>query len=155
MWSNCLVFCDYGFTVSALWCPLATPTILLGFLLPWTCGISSWLLQQSATAAPHLGRGRPSWPWMWNSSSLPSCTRAAAAPDLWHGVAPLVPSCTIAAWCSRSPPLMLGIIRHIRIQNKKLKKEISFLKDHPYRWVFAKGQRNKDIKGRGTLGTDV
>ena len=36
---------------------LQQPTILLGFLLPWTWGISSWLLQQSAAAAPHLGRG--------------------------------------------------------------------------------------------------
>ena len=41
VWSDWLVFCDYGFSVSALWCPLATPTILLGFLLPWTRGISS------------------------------------------------------------------------------------------------------------------
>ena len=32
-------------------------TVLLGFLLPWTWGISSWLLQQSAAAAPYLGRG--------------------------------------------------------------------------------------------------
>ena len=31
MWSDWLVFCDYGFSVSALWCPLATPTIYLGF----------------------------------------------------------------------------------------------------------------------------
>ena len=38
-------------------CPLATPTILLGFLLPWTSGISSQLLQQSVAAAPDLGRG--------------------------------------------------------------------------------------------------
>ena len=30
-----LVFCEYGFIVFVLWCPLATPTILLGFLLPW------------------------------------------------------------------------------------------------------------------------
>ena len=37
--------------------PLATPTVLLGFLLPWTWGISSRLLQQSAAAAPYLGRG--------------------------------------------------------------------------------------------------
>ena len=29
------------FSVSALWCPLATPTVSLGFLLPWTRGISS------------------------------------------------------------------------------------------------------------------
>ena len=28
-----LVFCEYGFSVSALWCPLATPTILLGWNL--------------------------------------------------------------------------------------------------------------------------
>ena len=47
MWSDWLVFCDYGFSVSALWCPLSISTILLGFLLPWTWGISSWLLQQS------------------------------------------------------------------------------------------------------------
>ena len=35
LWSDWLVFCDYGFSVSALWCPVTTPTILLGFLLPW------------------------------------------------------------------------------------------------------------------------
>ena len=45
MWSDWLVFCDYGFSVYALWCPLATRTILLGFLLPWTLGISLQLLQ--------------------------------------------------------------------------------------------------------------
>ena len=54
-------------------CPLATHIILLGFLLAWTWGICSQLIQQSAAAAPYLGRGlvlhcRPSWPWMWNSS---------------------------------------------------------------------------------------
>ena len=41
VWVDRLVFCDYGFSVSALWCSIATPTILLGFLLPWTRGISS------------------------------------------------------------------------------------------------------------------
>ena len=55
LWLDQLVFCDYGFSVSALWCPLATPTILLRFLLPWTWGISSWLLHQSLAAAPYLG----------------------------------------------------------------------------------------------------
>ena len=50
-------FCEYGFSVSALWCPLATPTILPGFLLPWAWGISSRLLQQSTAAAPYLGLG--------------------------------------------------------------------------------------------------
>ena len=43
--------------MSGLRCSRATPTILLGFLLPWACGISSRLLQQSAAAAPYLGRG--------------------------------------------------------------------------------------------------
>ena len=106
MWSDWLVFCDYGFSVSALWCPLTTPTILLGFLLPWTWGITLWLLQQSAAAAPYLGRGvsphsRPSCPWTWSSSSLGFCARysccsldvglllSVAAPYLGHGVAPL------------------------------------------------------------------
>ena len=77
VWLNWRVFCDYSFSVSALWCPLATPTILLGFLLPWTWGISSRLLQQSTATAPYLGRGvsphrHPSWHWTWNSSSRPS-----------------------------------------------------------------------------------
>ena len=95
MWLDCLVFCDYGFSVSALWCPLATPTILLGFLLPWTCGISSWLLQQSSAAAPYLGQGvsphgRPSWLWTCSSSSQPSCARTAA-PDLRRVVVCLGP----------------------------------------------------------------
>ena len=47
--------CDCGFSLSALWCPLLVPTILLGFLLPWTWGPSSRLLQQSAAAAPYVG----------------------------------------------------------------------------------------------------
>ena len=84
MWSDWLVFCDYGFSAFALWCPLATPTVLLGFLLPWAWGISSRLLQQSTAIAPYLGQGvsphhRPSWPWTCSSSSRPSCFRAATA----------------------------------------------------------------------------
>ena len=72
VWLVWLIFCDYSFSVSALWCPLATPTVLLGFILPWALGISSQLLQQSAAAAPYLGQGvsphcRLSWPWAWNS----------------------------------------------------------------------------------------
>ena len=91
--SDWLVFCDYGFRVSALWCPLATPTVLLvGFLLPRTWGVPSQLLQQSAAAAPYLGWGvashsRPSWPWTWSSSSQHSC--APQHPLLGGGVAPL------------------------------------------------------------------
>ena len=35
LWSDWLVFCDRVFSLSALWCPLSVPTILLGFLFPW------------------------------------------------------------------------------------------------------------------------
>ena len=80
-----LVFCEYGFHVSALWCPLATPPILLGFLLPWAWCISSLLLQQSPATAPYLGWGVsphhcPSWHSTWDSSSRPSCAHSATAP---------------------------------------------------------------------------
>ena len=39
--------------------PLATPTVLLGFLLPWTWGMSSWLLQRSAATATYLLTATP------------------------------------------------------------------------------------------------
>ena len=75
VWLDSLVFCEYGFSVSALWCPLATLTILLGFLLPWVWGTSSQLLQQSTATAPYLGWGvspyhHRSWPSTWDSSSI-------------------------------------------------------------------------------------
>ena len=73
--ASCLWLC---FHLSALWCPLSVPTILLGFLLPWTWGFSSRPLQQTAAATPYLGCGvtplsHCSWPWMWGSSSWPCC----------------------------------------------------------------------------------
>ena len=76
VWLDWLDFRDYGFSVSALWCPLATATILLGFLLPWAWGISSRLLQQSTAAAPYLG---------WGVSPY------RRIPDLQRGIAPLGP----------------------------------------------------------------
>ena len=54
------------------------PTILPGFLFPWTPGLSSRLLHQSSASAPYLGRrvaplgGRP-WPLVRGSSSPPCC----------------------------------------------------------------------------------
>ena len=100
VWLDWLVFCEYGFSVFALWCPLATPTVLLGFLLLWVWSISSRLLQQSAAIAPYLGRGvsphrHPSWPSMWDSSFRPSCARAATASWMWD-------------WSSR--PLFISLI---------------------------------------------
>ena len=44
VWSDWLVVCDCGFSLSALWCPLSMPSVLLGFLLPWMWGLSSQLL---------------------------------------------------------------------------------------------------------------
>ena len=76
VWLDWLVFCEYRFSVSALWCPLATPTILLEFLLPWVWGISSRLLQQSTATAPYLGWGIPP---------------PATLPDLQCWMAPLGP----------------------------------------------------------------
>ena len=70
LWSYRLIFYDYGFSISALWHLLATPTVLLGFLLPRMWGISSQLLQQSTACAPYLGWGvschsHPSWSWAY------------------------------------------------------------------------------------------
>ena len=118
MWSDWLVFCDYGFNVSALWCPLATLTILLGFLLCWTWGISSGLLQQSTAAAPYLERGVSpngcsSWPWMWSSSSQPSCTHAATAP--WTLGLLLLAAPWPLAWVSSPLPLPLSIISDMQM----------------------------------------
>ena len=54
------------------------PTILPGFLFPWTPGLSSRLLHQSSASAPYLGSrvaplgGRP-WPPVRGSSSPPCC----------------------------------------------------------------------------------
>ena len=62
MWSDWLVVCNCGFSLSALWFTLLAPTVLLGFLLPSTWGVSSWLLQQSTTCIGHC-------PWTWTCGS--------------------------------------------------------------------------------------
>ena len=54
MWLDWLVFCGCGFSLSALWCPLLAPTVLLGFLLPWTWGISSQPLATPALCSQLL-----------------------------------------------------------------------------------------------------
>ena len=113
VWLNWLVFCEYGFSVFALWCPFAIPTVLLGFLLPWAWGISSRLLHQSSAIAPYLGqRVSPhrhlSWPSMWDSSSRPSCACAAMAPWTWGCSSRPPPLASgLGAWgsSSRPPPL--------------------------------------------------
>ena len=88
MWLNWLVFCDYGFSVSALWCPLATPTILLWVSLTLDMGylFTAAPAKRSHCSFPWIGvspNSCPFWPWMWNCSSRPSCAHAATGPWTW------------------------------------------------------------------------
>ena len=79
--TDLLVACDCGCSLCALWCPLSVPSILLGFLVPWTWGISSWLLQQSAAAAPYLGsRVAPLGCHPWLGCGVVPLPRASALP---------------------------------------------------------------------------
>ena len=70
MWSDWLVFCDCGFSLSALWCPLLVPTILTWVSL--TLDVEYLL----TAAAPNLGHGvsplgHRFWLWTWGILSLP------------------------------------------------------------------------------------
>ena len=76
LWSDWLVFCDYGFSVPALWCPLATPTFLLSFLLPWTWGSLHGCPSKAQPLLLTLDKGY---------------LLMAAPPVLERGVAPLSP----------------------------------------------------------------
>ena len=76
VWLDWLVSCEYGFSVFALWCPLATPTVLLGFLLPWAWGISSCCSSKAQPLLLTLDEG-----YLLN----------AALPDLQCGIVPLGP----------------------------------------------------------------
>ena len=88
-WSDWLVFWDYGLSVSALWCPLATPTVLLGFLLPWTWGTAP--AKRSHCSLPWTRPPLHVECWTWSSSSQPSCACAAAAPWTWGSSSPPPP----------------------------------------------------------------
>ena len=74
MWSHWLVVCDCGFSLSALWSPLSVPTVLLGFLLPWTWGSLFRAAPAKRSSAPYLRWGvaplgcRPC-PWVQRRSS--------------------------------------------------------------------------------------
>ena len=88
VWLDWLVFWEYGFSVSALWCPLSTPTVLLGFLLPWM-----WIsLHSSSSKAQTL-----------LLTLDEGYLLTAASPDLEHGVAPLGPP-------APTQPLLLGVL---------------------------------------------
>ena len=97
MWSDWLVFCDCGFSLSALWCSLLAPTILTWVSLTLDVG---YLF----TAAPAKHSCR-SWPWTWcipsklllltlNVGYFLCC--AATAPCLYSIQIPLSNSCSLA-----------------------------------------------------------
>ena len=123
VWSDWLVFCDYGFSVSALWCSLATPTISFVFLLPCTWVISSRLFQQSSATAPYLGWGHPSWPWKWSSSSQPSCAHAAITPWTWD--------------CSSLIYMYQIFFIQTSVQCCNEHWGTSILSDHVFLWIYA------------------
>ena len=112
---------------------LTTPTVLLGFLLPRTWGISSGLLQESTPATPYLGHGvsshcRPSWPWTWSSSSQPSCPQEQ--PLLGGGEAPLgcppPQRCRSLALSVATPDLGRGVAPHSLVSLIFLMKSLVF-----------------------------
>ena len=76
VWLDWLVFCKYGFSVSALWCPLARPTVLIGFLLPWAWGIFHGYSSKVQPLLLTLDEGY---------------LLTTALPDLQRGIAPLGP----------------------------------------------------------------
>ena len=73
MWSDWLVFCDCGSSLSALWCPLLVPTLVS---LPLDVGYHFTEAPWGAVQGSYLGLGVSphsccSWPWMWGISSQP------------------------------------------------------------------------------------
>ena len=132
-------------------CPLTTPIVLLGFLLPWTWGLSLWLLQQSTAAAPYLGggvspHGRPSWPWTWRSFSWPSCSRAAVTPWTW-GCSQS--SLTFANWkSSHNLTLCASLWKYSKFPFKYSCLKITPISGQAHRfnyWYTGNTQKKKDI----------
>ena len=106
MWSDWLLFCDYGFSVSALWCPSATPTVFLGFS---HLGYGVSLHGCSSKAQPLLLTLHPSWPWVWSSSSQPSWAHAAAALWMWDSSSRLLLCHRSLALSVAAPDLGRGV----------------------------------------------
>ena len=131
MWSDWLVVYDCGFSLSALWCPLLVPTVLLGFLLPWRWGIASWQLLGELSKAL--------LPWTWGISSqlllltldveylllatLASCSHHSWTPSTWYWLH--IPACVQEipdrnAWKDEktSCPHLHGAHMHVFTQEK-------------------------------------
>ena len=80
-------------------------TLDVGYLLPRTWGISSWLFQQRAATAPYLDKVAP--PDL-ERGVAPLCLPVPAQPSLLgHGVSPLIHHPWPRVWGSSSRPLPL------------------------------------------------
>ena len=84
--------------MSALSCSLITPTILLGFLLPWTWGISSQLFQQAQPLLLTLNEG-------YLLTTTP--------PDLELGIGPLGTASLVAQMVKRLPAMRETQVRSL------------------------------------------
>ena len=87
MWSDWLVVCDCGFSLSALWCPLSVTSLILVSL---TLNVGYLFM-----AAP-AKRSHCSLLWTWGSSSQPclqlgSCHSCAKSPLDWKEIQPVHP----------------------------------------------------------------
>ena len=60
MWSDWLTVWDCSFSLSASWSPLSVPTVLPGFLLPWT-----WVCLQGSLFDQCGLKKRKAWPKSW------------------------------------------------------------------------------------------
>ena len=86
MWSDWLVVCDTGFSLSALWCPLSVPTVLLGSLptrqektlhmdiTRWPTTKSDWLYSlQTKMEKLYTVSKNKTGSWLWLRSWTPYC----------------------------------------------------------------------------------
>ena len=78
-----LFFCEYGFSVPAFWCPLATSTILLGFSY----------LRHGVSLHDCSSKTQPLLLFLDEGYLL-----TAALPDLQRGIAPLGPPAPTQQW---------------------------------------------------------
>ena len=93
-WLDWLLFCEYGFSVSALWCSLATPTVFLllrweifnQFLLPFWCPHLAVLyihLYAPSSTSVALSGAVSLGLWPWPHSSLNAYVSLCHYFNLW------------------------------------------------------------------------
>jgi len=88
VWLDWLVFCEYGFSVSALWCPLATLTVLLQSLShvqvcnPMDCSMPGFLVNHQLPELLKLMSLKTVMP----SNHLILCCPFILLPSIFHSI---------------------------------------------------------------------